>query len=63
MEISDSSFSLQRVPKDKITKTIEKLDPKKVAQSKDIPAKLIKRFRSFFSDYKYMVFRLKKVFR
>ena len=31
MENSDSFFSFQRVPKDKITKTIEKLDPKKVA--------------------------------
>ena len=38
---SDSSFSFQHVPKDKIAKTIEKLDPKKVVQSNDIPTKLI----------------------
>ena len=41
MENSDSSFSFQHVPKDKITKTIKMLDPKKVVQSNDIPAKLI----------------------
>ena len=41
MEISDSSFSFQHVPKDKITKTIEKLDPKKVVQSNDIPTDYI----------------------
>ena len=37
MENSDSSFSFQHVPKDKITKTIENQDPKKVVQSNDIP--------------------------
>ena len=41
MENSDSSFSFQHVPKDKITKTIEKLDPKKVVQSNDIPTDYI----------------------
>ena len=51
MENSDSSFSFQHVPKDKITKTIKMLDPKKVVQSNDIPTKLIK---SFFSDYIYI---------
>ena len=51
MENSDSSFSFQHVPKDKITKTIEMLDPKKVVQSNDIPTKLIKSFSGFFSDY------------
>ena len=54
MENSDSSFSFQHVPKDKITKTIKKLDPKKVIQSNDIPTKLIKIFSVFFSDYIYM---------
>ena len=49
MENSDSSFSFQHVPKDKITKTIEKLNPKKVVQSNDIPTKLIKSFCNFFS--------------
>ena len=44
MENSDSSFSFQQVPKDKITKTNEELDPKKVVQSNDIPTKLIKCF-------------------
>ena len=51
MENSDSSFSFQHVPKDKITKTIKMLDPKKVIQSNDIPTKLIKSFSGFFSDY------------
>ena len=51
MENSDSSFSFQQVPKDKITKTNEELDPKKVVQSNDIPTKLIK---CFFSDYIYI---------
>ena len=41
MENSDSTFSFQHVPKDKIAKTIKILDPKKVVQSNDIPAKLI----------------------
>ena len=53
MENSDSSFSFQHVPKDKITKTIEKLDPKKVLQSNDIPTKLIKSFSGFCSEYIY----------
>ena len=48
MENSDF-FYFQHVPKRKITKTIEKLDPKKVAQSNDIPTKLIKSFSGFFS--------------
>ena len=47
MENSDSSFSFQHVPKDKITKT-------KVVQSNDIPTKLIKSFSGFFSDYIYI---------
>ena len=55
MENSDSSFSFQHVPKDKITKTIKMLDPKKVVQSNDIPTKLIKRFSGFFSDYIYIL--------
>ena len=54
MENSDSSFSFQHVPKDKITKTIKMLDPKKVIQSNDIPTKLIKSFSGFFSDYIYI---------
>ena len=54
MENSDSSFSFQHVPKDKITKAIEMLDPKKVVQSNDIPTKLIKSFCGFFSDYIYI---------
>ena len=33
MENSDSSFSFQHIPKDKITKTIKILDPQKVVQS------------------------------
>ena len=41
MENSDSSFSFQHVPKNKIIKTIEKLDPKKVVQSNDIPTDYI----------------------
>ena len=54
MENSDSSFSFQHVPKDKITKTIGKLNPKKVVQSNDIPTKLIESFCCFFSDYIYI---------
>ena len=54
MENSDSSFSSQHVPKDKITKSIEMLEPKKVVQSNDIPTKLIKSFSGFFSDYIYI---------
>ena len=54
MENSDSSFSFQHVPKDKIIKTIKKLGPKKVVKSNDIPTKLIKRFSGFFSDYVYI---------
>ena len=54
MENSDSSFSFQQVPKDKITKTIKMLDPKKVVQSNDVPTKLIKSFSDFFSDYIYI---------
>ena len=54
MENSDSSFSFQHVPKDKITKTIKMIDPKKVVQSNDIPTKLIKSFSGFFSDYIYI---------
>ena len=42
MENLDSSFPFQQVPKDKITKTIKILDPKKVVQLNDIPTKLIK---------------------
>ena len=53
MENSDSS-SFQHVPKDKITKTIKMLDPKKVVQSNDIPTKLIKSLSGFFSDYIYI---------
>ena len=53
MENSDSSFSFQHVPKDKITKNIKILDLKKVVQSNDIPTKLIKSFSAFFSDYIY----------
>ena len=52
LENSDSSF--QHFPKDKIIKTIKKLDPKKVVQSNDIPTKLIKSFSGFFSDYVYI---------
>ena len=48
MENSDCSFTFQHVPKDKVTKTIEKLDPKKVVQSNDIPPKLIKSFSDFY---------------
>ena len=51
MENPDTYFSFQHVSKYKITKTIEKLDPKKVVQSNDIPTKLIKSFSGFFSDY------------
>ena len=54
MENSDSSFSFQHVPKDKITKTIKMLDPKKVVQSNDIPTKSIKSFIGFLSDYIYI---------
>ena len=54
MENSDCSFSFQYVPKDKITKTTEMLDPKKVVQSNDIPTNLIKGFSGFFSDYIYI---------
>ena len=54
MENSDSSISFQHIPKDKITKTIKMLDPKKVVQSNDIPTKLIKCFSGFFSDYIYI---------
>ena len=61
MENSDSSFSFQHVPKDKITKTIKKLDPKKVIQSNDIPTKLIKIFSVFFSDYIYICVSTDKV--
>ena len=53
MENSDSSCSFKHVPKDKITKAIKMLDPKKVIQSKHIPTKLIKSFSSFFSDFIY----------
>ena len=51
MENPDTYFSFQHVSKYKITKTIEKLDPKKVVQSNDIPTKLIKSFSGFLSDY------------
>ena len=54
MQNSDSSFSFRQVPKDKITKTIKMLDPKKVVQSNDIPTKLNKNFSGFFSDYLYI---------
>ena len=54
MENSDSSFSFQHFPKDKITKTIKMLDPKKVIQSNAIPTKLIKRVSGFFYDYIYI---------
>ena len=54
MENSDSSFSFQHVLKDKITRTIKMLDPKKVVLSNDIPTKLIKSFSDFFSDYIYI---------
>ena len=47
MEDSDSSFTFQHVPKDKITKTIKMLEPKKVVQPSDIPTKLIKSFCFF----------------
>ena len=47
MENSDSSFSFQHVSKDKITKTVKMLDPKKVLQSNDIPTNLIKSFSGF----------------
>ena len=36
---SGSSFLFQHVPKDKTTKAIKMLDPKKVVQSNDIPTK------------------------
>ena len=49
---SDSSF--QQVLKDKVIKTIKKLDPKKVVQLNDIPTKLIKSLGGFFSDYIYI---------
>ena len=54
MENSDFSFSFQHAPKDKITKTIDKLGSKKVVQSNDIPNKLIKSFSGFFSVYIYI---------
>ena len=54
VENSDSSFSFQLGPKDKITKTMKMLDPKKVVQSTDILTKVIKSFSDFFSDYIYM---------
>ena len=54
MENSDSSFSFEHVPKDKITKTIKMLDPKKVVQSNDILTKLMKSFNVFVSDYIYI---------
>ena len=54
MENSDSSFSFQHVLKDKITKTIKMLDPRKIFQSNDIPTKLIKSFSDFFSNYIYI---------
>ena len=54
MENSDSSFSFQHVLKDKITRTIKMLDPKKVVLSNDIPTKLIKSFSDFFSYYIYI---------
>ena len=49
---SDSSF--QQVLKDKVIKTIKKLDPKKVVQLNDIPTKLINSLGGFFSDYIYI---------
>ena len=58
MENSDSSFSFQQVPKDKITKTINMLDPRKVAQVKHIPTELIKSFSGFFSDYIYIILKV-----
>ena len=63
MENWNSSFSFQHVPKDKITNTIEKLDPKKVVQSNYIPTKLIKSFSGFFSDYVYIYINLNKCFK
>ena len=41
MENSNSSFSFQHVPKDRITKAIKMLDPKKIVQSNDAPTKLV----------------------
>ena len=46
----NSSFSFQHVLKDKITKIINLVDPKKIVQLTDIPTKLIKSFSGFFSD-------------
>ena len=43
----------QQFPKDKITKTIKILDPKKVVQLNDIPTKLIK-VSVVFSLYIYI---------
>ena len=54
VENLDSSFSFQLGPKDKITKTMKMLDPKKVVQSTDILTKVMKSFSDFFSDYIYM---------
>ena len=59
MEDSDSYFSFQHVPKDKITKTIKMLQPKKVVQSTDIPTKVIKSF-SGFSMIIYIYINLNK---
>ena len=50
MENSDSSFHFQHVPKDKISKTIKKLEPKNERQSIVIRTKLIKIFSGFFLD-------------
>ena len=44
MENSDSSFYFQHFPKGKIAKTIKVLDTKKVVQSADTPANVIKNF-------------------
>ena len=44
IENSDFSFCFQHIPKHKITKKIEHLDPKKVVHPNDIPTKFIKSF-------------------
>ena len=47
------NFSLESVKKPKVSKEINKLDGKKAYQEHDIPVKLIKSNKCFFSHFIY----------
>ena len=51
MEGANSSFVFETVTKQKIEKLITNLNIRKVAQSNDIPSKLVKEFGYLLSKY------------